>query len=184
MLIEYTDGTPAYVRWIHPECLAAAQGIRDRAMSVDPKRTGVILDRIAAKKAEVPSPLPSIRRPRAWLTRMPWRVHVAMLGQVQTMFCAQLARFAIAQCRSWLVAKITLKVSIVPQVAASLVEALPGEKRKTTHKDGKGDAKKLRISSQVCIPESGGTHPAGAHSFARVRSHCTRAQPRTHTLAC
>ena len=99
-------------------------------------------------------------------------------------FCAQLARFAIAQCRSWLVAKITLVVSIVPQVAASLVEALPGEKRKTTHKDGKGDAKKLRISSQVCIPESGGTHPAGAHSFARVRSHCTRAQPRTHTLAC
>jgi hypothetical protein len=151
------------------------------------EKTDEILAAIATKadEAAVPSPLSFIQLPRAWLslnadahactdTRKP-------CGRC---FCAQLARFAIAQCRSWLVAKITLKVSIVPQVAASLVEALPGEKRKTTHKDGKGDAKKLRISSQVCIPESGGTHPAGAHSFARVRSHCTRAQPRTHTLAC
>ena len=38
-------------------------------------------------------------------------------------------------------------------------------------------------SSQVCIPANGGTHTAAAHTFARVRRHCTRAEPRTHTRA-
>ena len=97
------DGSVPKQRWCCERCFADAKAIRTLAMSVDPKKTKGILERIAAKQdaaAAVPSPLPSIRRPRAWLTRMPWRVHVAMLGQVQTMFCAQLARFAIAQCQS------------------------------------------------------------------------------------
>ncbi len=101
--VVYTDGRAPYVRWFHPECFADDEAIQTRAMSVDPTSTEKILERIAAKQAAaaaVPPPLPSIRRPRAWLSRMPWRVHVAMLGQVQTMFCAQLARFAIAQCQS------------------------------------------------------------------------------------
>ncbi len=100
--VVYTDGSPPYVRWFHPECFADATAIQTRAMLVDRTGTEKILERIAAEQdaaAAVPSPLPSIRRPRAWLGRMPWRVHVAMVGQVQTTFCAQLARFAIAQCQ-------------------------------------------------------------------------------------
>ncbi len=103
-LEEYTDGSPPYVRWFHPDCFADDEAIQARAMLVDRTGTEKILERIAADSeqdaaAAVPSPLPSIRRPRAWLGRMPWRVHVAMVGQVQTTFCAQLARFAIAQCQ-------------------------------------------------------------------------------------
>jgi len=129
-------------------------------------------------------PLASIQRPPAWLTRMPCACMLRCLGHVRTMFCAQLARFAIAQCRSWLVAKITLVVSIVPQVAASLVEAQSAKTPKIIHGEENGDANVPMHGSQVCIPASGGTHTAAAHTFARVRSHCTRAQPRTHTLAC
>ena len=101
----YTDGSDPMQRYSCERCFVDAKAIQALAMSVDPKRTEEILDRIAEKQdaaaaaAAVPSPLPSIRRPRAWLGRMPWRVHVAMLGQVQTTFCAQLARFAIAQCQ-------------------------------------------------------------------------------------
>ena len=96
----HTDGSVPMQRYSCERCFVDAKAIQALAMSVDPKRTEEILDRIAGKQnaaaaaAAVPSPLPSIRRPRAWLSRMPWRVHVAMLGQVQTMFCAQLARFA------------------------------------------------------------------------------------------
>ena len=101
----YTDGSDPMQRYSCERCFVDAKAIQALAMSVDPKRTEEILDRIAANQdaaaaaAAVPSPLPSIRRPRAWLSRMPWRVHVAMVGQVQTTFCAQLARFAIAQCQ-------------------------------------------------------------------------------------
>jgi hypothetical protein len=102
----FDDGSAPMERWSCERCFVDAKASRTLAMSVDPKKTEGILERIAAKQdaaaaaAAVPSPLPSIRRPRAWLSRMPWRVHVAMLGQVQTTFCAQLARFAIAQCQS------------------------------------------------------------------------------------
>jgi hypothetical protein len=102
----YTDGSEPMQRYSCERCFVAAKASRTLAMSVDPEKTEEILDRIAAKQAAaaaaaaVPSPLPSIRRPRAWLSLTAVRVHVAILGQVQTMFGAQLARFAIAQCQS------------------------------------------------------------------------------------
>ena len=80
--LEYTDGSPPHVRWFHPECFADDEAIQVRAMLVDRTGTEKILERIAAEQdaaAAVPSPLPSIRRPRAWLSRMT-RVHVAILG--------------------------------------------------------------------------------------------------------
>ncbi len=72
--LEYTDGSPPYVRWFHGSCFADATAIQARAMLVDRTRTEEILECIAAEQdaaAAVPSPLPSIRRPRAWLGRMP-----------------------------------------------------------------------------------------------------------------
>ena len=77
------DGSPPHVRWYHEHCFAHAEAIQTRAMSVDHAGTKVILERIAAKQdaaAAVPSPLPSIRRPRAWLSLTAVRVtvHVAM----------------------------------------------------------------------------------------------------------
>ena len=70
------------------------------------------------------------------------------------------------------------------------VEAQPAKKAKTIHVHGKenGDPNVPKNGSQVCTPADGGTHTVGAHTFARVRSHYTRANPRTHThiwaLAC
>ena len=81
--LEYTDGSPPYARWFHPECFADDEGIQARAMLVDRTGTEKILERIAAEQdaaAAVPSPLPSIRRPRAWLSLTAVRVHVAILG--------------------------------------------------------------------------------------------------------
>ena len=62
-------------RWSCERCFVDAKASRTLAMSVDPKKTEGILERIAAQQAAaaaaaaVPSPLPSIRRPRAWLSR-------------------------------------------------------------------------------------------------------------------
>ncbi len=103
ILVEYTHGGVPFVRWLHEECFVAAEAIRTRAMSVDPEKTAEILERIAAKKdaeAAVPSPLSFFQRPRAWLSRMPCAFMLRFLEHVETMFCAQLARFAIAQCQS------------------------------------------------------------------------------------
>ena len=81
----YTDGSEPMQRYSCERCFVDAKAIQKLAMSVDPKSTEEILDRIAGKQnaaaaaAAVPSPLPSIRRPRAWLSRMT-RVHVAILG--------------------------------------------------------------------------------------------------------
>ena len=62
------------------------------------------------------------------------------------------------------------------------VEAQPAKKPKTTHVHGKenGDPNVPKNGSQVCTPADGGTHTVGAHTFARVRSHHTRAHPRSH----
>jgi hypothetical protein len=170
----------------HVVCFARDPGSQQLAREVSPEKTDEILAAIARKAAEaaVPSPLSFIRLPRAWLSLMPCACMYRCSETLSTLFCAQLARFAIAQCRSWLVAKITLVVSIVPQVAASLANAKPAEKRKAPHGDRKGGGKKPCNGSEVCIPASGGTHPAGAHTFACVRSRCTRAEPRTHTHTC
>ena len=113
------------------------------------------------------------------------RVGVAMLGtranNVLRAACAFRNRAVSVIARRQ---TLTLVVSIVPQVAVSLVEAQPAEKRKTTHDDWKkGGAKKPRKCPQVCIPASRGTHASGAHTFAQVRSHYTRAQTLTHPCA-
>ena len=100
--VSYEKDGEATCRRFHRRCFGRDAGSQQLARKASPEKTDEILADIAREDAEaaVPSPLPSIRRPRAWLGRMPWRVHVAMLGQVQTTFCAQLARFAIAQCQS------------------------------------------------------------------------------------
>ena len=88
-----------------------------------------------------------------------------------TMLRAQLARsHTHTHCESLLVVEVTL-------VVCSLVKGEPAKRRKTTN------GNEPRRASQVCTPADGGTHPAGAHTFARVRSRCTRAEPRTHTRA-
>ena len=65
------------------------------------------------------------------------------------------------------------------------VEAQPAKKAKTIPVHGKenGDPNVPKNGSQVCTPADGGTHTVRAHTFARVRSRCTRAAPRTHTRA-
>ena len=97
------DGSVPKQRWFCKNCFADAKAIRTLAMSVDRTRTEKILELIAAKQdaaAAVPPP-PSIHStPTRMAQPHAVRVHVAMLGQVQTMFCAQLARFAIAQSQS------------------------------------------------------------------------------------
>ena len=103
VLVVHSDGRAPFVRWVHEPCFVRAKAIRTRAMSVDPEKTEEILGRIAAKKdaeAAVPSPLSFFQRPRAWLSRMPCAFMLRFLEHVETMFCAQLARFAIAQCQS------------------------------------------------------------------------------------
>ena len=101
--LENTDGSPPYARWFHPECFADDEGIQTRAMLVDRTGTEKILERIAAEQdaaAAVPSPLPSIRRPRAWLS-LNADAHACTDARKPCgrCFCAQLARFAIAQCQ-------------------------------------------------------------------------------------
>ncbi len=68
------------------------------------------------------------------------------------------------------------------------VEAQPAKKPRTIHGKENGDPNVPKNGSQVCTPADGGAHTVGAHTFARVRSHYTRAHPRTHThiwaLAC
>ena len=170
----------------HDDCFLVDKFSQCLAGELVPGSAEQILKGIAdwkADEAAVPSPLSFIRLPRAWLSLMPCACMYRCSETLSTLFCAQLARFAIAQCRSWLVAKITLVVSIVPQVAAGLANAKPAEKRKAPHGDRKGGGKKPCNGSEVCIPASVGTHPAGAHTFACVRSRCTRAEPRTHTRA-
>ena len=48
--LEYTDGSPPYARWFHPECFADDEGIQTRAMLVDRTGTEKILERIAAEQ--------------------------------------------------------------------------------------------------------------------------------------
>ena len=95
--LENTDGSPPYARWFHPECFADDEGIQTRAMLVDRTGTEKILERIAAEQdaaAAVPSPLPSIRRPRAWLS-LNADAHACTDARKPCgrCFCAQLARF-------------------------------------------------------------------------------------------
>ena len=68
------------------------------------------------------------------------------------------------------------------RATVSPVEAQPAKKAKTIHVHGKenGDPNVPKNGSQVCTPADGGTHTVGAHTFARVRSHHTRAHPRSH----
>jgi hypothetical protein len=68
----FDDGSDPKQLWFCELCFVYAKASRTRAMFVDRKKTEGILERIAAKQAAaaaVPSPLPSIQRPRAWLSR-------------------------------------------------------------------------------------------------------------------
>ena len=99
----YTDGSDPKQRYSCERCFVDAKAIQTLAMSVDPKRTEEILDRIAANQdaaaaaAAVPSPLPSIRRPRAWLSRMPCAFMLRCLDKCKQCFARSLH---VSQSRS------------------------------------------------------------------------------------
>ena len=121
-------------------------------------------------------PLASIQRPRAWLSLVPCACMYRYSETMWTLFsraaCTSRRRFAIAHCQPSLVAKLTLVVSIVPQVAACLANTKPAPKRKARHEDETHGAKKPRRAPQVCTPADGGTHTQSrhTHTFACVRS--------------
>ena len=86
----------------HVVCFARDPGSQQLAREVSPEKTDEILAAIARKAAEAagPSPLSFIQRPRAWLS-LNADAHACTDARKPCggCFCAQLARFAIAQCQ-------------------------------------------------------------------------------------
>jgi hypothetical protein len=100
--VNNTDGIVS-VRRVHDVGFLLDHTSQRLARELSPESDEKILADIAARKAAeaaVPSPRSFIRRPRAWLSHMPCACMFQCRKPCRRCFCAQLARFAIAQCQS------------------------------------------------------------------------------------